>query len=382
MPSRAAPWLSETNITEGLIGDPPVHQRIEQQSDPMRQWVTEYGDTVKSDHHLWPTPWMRKRFDFVSRQPSRAHHRATWPDGSLRYDYVDTRWRTSPQSPNDFGPPAQADGLRDNAYSKALTQARNGLARGDFDFGVAIGEARESAELLAKRGEEMAHAIQSFRRHANSLGGSKARALGRVAGAWLEGYYGWGSMARDAFALYDIVQQKVAKPLLLSSRGRATEQFNRTFDGGLAEEFWEFRNEVKYYFAIDDAFKHQAASMGLINPLGIAWELTGLSFVVDWFIPIGNVLNALTADAGLTFRAGYATRTDKARVNFRMAKPFQDWDLVSFEPGEHALTQFIMYRAVLQGFEPPRLYANTNPFNTNRIASAAALVTQAIFGSR
>jgi hypothetical protein len=33
-------------------------------------------------------------------------------------------------------------------------------------------------------------------------------------------------------------------------------------------------------------------SLGLADPLSVAWELTPWSFVVDWFLPVGDYLNA------------------------------------------------------------------------------------------
>jgi hypothetical protein len=53
--------------------------------------------------------------------------------------------------------------------------------------------------------------------------------------------------------------------------------------------------------------------LGLLNPLSFAWEITPWSFVVDWLIPIGPVLSALTAPVGLNFISG-STATRMSRV--------------------------------------------------------------------
>lgn len=42
---------------------------------------------------------------------------------------------------------------------------------------------------------------------------------------------------------------------------------------------------------------------GLFNPAALAWELLPYSFVVDWFLPIGNYLNSLDAFAFLRVRS-------------------------------------------------------------------------------
>ena len=42
-----------------------------------------------------------------------------------------------------------------------------------------------------------------------------------------------------------------------------------------------------------------AAQFGLTNPLLVAWEVVPFSFVVDWFLPVGDYLEGLTSLHGL-----------------------------------------------------------------------------------
>nr|APG77240.1 hypothetical protein [Hubei levi-like virus 10] len=51
--------------------------------------------------------------------------------------------------------------------------------------------------------------------------------------------------------------------------------------------------------------------LGLVNPLREAWNRVGLSFVFDWFIPVGTYLSAITAAAGLEFVYGSQTSVSK-----------------------------------------------------------------------
>lgn len=43
---------------------------------------------------------------------------------------------------------------------------------------------------------------------------------------------------------------------------------------------------------------------GLLNPLEVIWELVPLSFVADWFLPIGDYLSALDAPFRFTHIGG------------------------------------------------------------------------------
>lgn len=52
----------------------------------------------------------------------------------------------------------------------------------------------------------------------------------------------------------------------------------------------------------------QLGSHGLTNPLALAWELFPMSFVINWFLPIGNFLAGLSTPFGMEFRDGYMTK--------------------------------------------------------------------------
>lgn len=349
---------------------------------PFFPYVYEKGDVQHSDHHIYPTNWHSEHDYTLSVQPAVSHYRWHDDQGKLLADYKSTRW-FGPRYPNEVGPPERFAGIRQNAIDKATNQAREGLARGDLNLGEFVGEARETAEMLADRGSQMALAIKDFRRYSASLGGNKGRLAARFAGAWLEGYYGWGSLARDAFAIHDqLTSQLQNNDLLLSSRGRATDTITDHFGSqNQNEREFTIKAECKYYYRMSNEFVAGATSMGLTNPLSLIWELLPLSFVVDWFTPIGNTLSALGATAGLTFVSGYQNQLQEGKIKMRAETPWPGtFGLVDFDPGLVSHSRTLFERRYTSGFEPPKLYANTNPFNTNRITSAVALITQAVFG--
>jgi hypothetical protein len=39
--------------------------------------------------------------------------------------------------------------------------------------------------------------------------------------------------------------------------------------------------------------------VGLSDPLSVAWEVVPFSFVLDWFLPIGNYIESFSAERGL-----------------------------------------------------------------------------------
>lgn len=77
--------------------------------------------------------------------------------------------------------------------------------------------------------------------------------------------------------------------------------------------------EVKYKltFAVDSRIVTDAKSLGLTDPLALAWEVTPWSFVADWLLPIGTFIADLSSLTGLRYVRGHRTVTYKMTTVFR-----------------------------------------------------------------
>lgn len=80
---------------------------------------------------------------------------------------------------------------------------------------------------------------------------------------------------------------------------------------------WRYAVQSKFkmrldYFCENPYALSTLSSLGITNPALIAWELTPWSFVIDWFLPIGNWLSCLDADLGMVFRGGTWTIDQQA----------------------------------------------------------------------
>lgn len=274
----------------------------------------------------------------------------------------------------------------DNAEAKSLTLARDGLrAKDSFNIGVAVAEALSTAEMLAGTGMYMAKGIHALRQHAASLltGREKLLALG---GAWLQGYYGWGSLASDAFSLDAALRSKVQEPLYITSTKttKVSKRFGPNQTTGEVQTAYDCRGLVKvgYKATIESEFARNAERWGLINPFTIAWELVPFSFCVDWIIPIGNTLSSLSADAGLKFVDGYVSRVvDTETIHTRRNANIYATEYDP-QPGSYKIQSKRFTRRLANGFEPSRIYAQENPFNTTRIINAIALINSAVSGGQ
>ena len=121
---------------------------------------------------------------------------------------------------------------------------------------------------------------------------------------------------------------------------------------------------------VNYAFIRNDTKYGLVNPLSLGWELIPFSFVVDWCMPIGNFLEALTAHYGLTFDSGFTSVTCRGSVSGtrKVSNAIGTANGIRYD--------FLSNnRTALGNFPMPRVYAK-NPFKTSNVMSALALFHQ------
>lgn len=82
------------------------------------------------------------------------------------------------------------------------------------------------------------------------------------------------------------------------------------WDGGLRTRIGkvEERCGVVLYYAPQNAALASLSKLGLANPAEVVWELVPFSFVLDWFLPVGDWLSTLDAAVGYEFLDGCCTQ--------------------------------------------------------------------------
>lgn len=87
------------------------------------------------------------------------------------------------------------------------------------------------------------------------------------------------------------------------------------------EEWYDIRIKYGVEYSVDDQLLRSASQLGFTSPANTIWELVPFSFVVDWFAPIGDFLNNLTALKGLIVKTCYKTHFIRRRVTYTLFKP-------------------------------------------------------------
>jgi len=150
-----------------------------------------------------------------------------------------------------------------------------------------------------------------------TLGIPRKQLRGTISNRWLELQYGWMPLLSDLHGSVEELQAGLTRQQTRKVTVRVSAEENRKTLGGYVpqiqkdsyiEAYGKKTVKVVAYLRQESL---AASRLGFTNPINLAWELLPYSFVIDWFIPIGNWLNSL--DAGIGFQGVTGTVTTKVK---------------------------------------------------------------------
>lgn len=257
--------------------------------------------------------------------------------------------------------------LLDHLASKALNQ--------DFDVGQVLGEMPETIAHLGETLYRLAKAAHwarkgRWRECAAVLGVHRSK----VAKNWLELNYAWMPLIASVVDGLETLDKGLKQPVtsVLSRREDHTygkpqspDQYVRV-DGS-------FKRGINgsYTFKIRNYLLYSANQLGLLNPIGLAWELMPLSFVIDWMFHVGTFLESLSLPIALDFLHGWITTyVDNSWEATRVGPESTLGDEPSFLFRTQSTT-----REVLYSFPYPLPYFWPN-LNMSKVISMMALLKE------
>jgi hypothetical protein len=312
------------------------------------------------------------------------------PSGSYvsYYDTQANEYISKRHGPFNYDPVYVSDGHRiENGMSEAITKALLSL-RGKYssDLASSIGELQPTVESLAKTVTRGGNFIRHMRRGrwreaAYDLGispkafnNNRGRAL---ADYWLSYSYGWKPLAQTMYDLSDTVCEHVNR-ISNYVEGNGTVILNGDdefpYNNWEVIGSWAARIKVVLKATMTNPQLVLISETGLTNPVSVAWELVPFSFVVDWFVPVGNTLSALSAPFGLSWHGGYISKTIHKAVSIRHKTGYITPWVDCLHPGSYKERMSEFQRIALTGFPYPQFYADESPFSSPRVANALALV--------
>lgn len=268
-----------------------------------------------------------------------------------------------------------------NTWNELEIKALNKLRNQKVNFGVALAEAKETAKLFTSNAKSIARGFQKLpfatRQAARRYAG---RVPSKVPSRYLEYMYGVNPLLSDiqgACTLLNELQIVEGNEFQVRSRkihsGSHTQTYGLYNGSCWSQVSRKGHNVVQLKYVLSCPTLALLSTLGLVNPAEIFWERVPLSFVVDWLVPVGNWLSALSGAWGYTFIDGFqATFCDMEENNF--LNPYPPGSPGDFTAGVRVLSHFGYFKRVLYGSSPvPGLYLKS-PVSAHHIAEALSLL--------
>lgn len=278
-----------------------------------------------------------------------------------------------------------------NDLFRARTEVLIKLKDQKVNYGEALAEARSTLShlgstaktllrsfLYARKGKwsKVLKELRINKRHKFSSGKE-------ASGRWLELQFGWLPLMSDIKGTMEVLQEGFRQKNYTFS---AVRQITTTLTGedvmspvgsnpynhivGSGTRI----TKVKIYAQVRSEELHALTSLGLSDPLQVAWALTPFSFVLDWFLPVGSFIEGIGATKGLDFVSG----TESLSVKFQgQAFTQLNPSTVKNQTGEFVTNVALVgtERKVLTSFPSPMLYYKS-PFSIAHALDALALLRQ------
>lgn len=248
------------------------------------------------------------------------------------------------------------------------------------DLAELLATRKDTISMVSSRLMQIARGAQQikrgqFGRAAKTFGIKKPGKLEKnnFPGNWLEYQYGWAPLVGDVYTLLldEALKEPPAVPVTTILRD------SQTFvEWYLSSDYKRFsvRNvtmDITYRFKTllrPNATVLSAASQsGLTNPALLAWNLLPYSFVVDWFYPVGDMLEALGSLHGIDIVS--------STVSYRQRTFCEYTGYINDYSGMRANTLEIQKerRNGLPAVQFPRFQ---NPLSLTHFANGMSLLTQ------
>lgn len=281
---------------------------------------------------------------------------------------------------------------------KILEKLSSKWRQTDLNIGMYFSpEGRESITMI---GESMVRLSNSARQLRRGDFGGFLRALnslprgarrdsyrafeqGDLSASFLAAHLGWEPLLKDAFSFSENVKPLESTTTLKSS---AAGRWDIGFGSNPYPEVSTIEKEVKVRRTIEIVPKRPPTwqeRFGLANPFQIAWELVPLSFVADYFLPIGRTIENMGFISGLWNSKGWMKDYAYASYDAKMSDPYIYTGSNFYPPGtvlrrRYAETRFERSPYTLGFSAPFNRVSVTMPSSFLRLGTLASLTHQRI----
>lgn len=330
----------------------------------------------------------------ISRSTGTIRRRITYPGGTY---WTEKTWKNgSFWSFTPELPPAPGLNLKNRLEVKALNKLKNQ----DIHLGNFIAQSRQTVNLVGGFAWKAAHDVTRFQRQFPKdwetvkriqTGSLLKKYWSLIPSRWLALQYGWIPLMSDVIGSCAALDKAAREPGgVFSVSASYDEEFNpvRRWLAASGSSYVDIENKGKHaatirlWYELMNPVLAELSSLGLINPLECLWEVARYSFILDWVLPIGEWLSALTGDVGYQFKGGHYSVLSKGR--YRVVKSFLEDNTVS---GARTQVQgdivtpagenFLFNRTCYLSSPVPGVYVK-NPVSLAHLANGLSLLASAL----
>lgn len=313
----------------------------------------------------------------------------TWP---YYKSNCTTRWGTGSyfaSTQRQFDPQIYATGSWPNSIeAKAAWKFYQELTDVKLSIGQMLAERQQTVNLIANRVGSIYRAYRSLRKGRNPFrGGARVRPKD-APNHWLEYSYGWVPLVQDVHDALEFNSNN--EPIVhLAKRVRQRRKFVRISGVSRGNVYWTTTTDFTqvHRVSVGADIKIANPTLGFLtqfdisNPASLAWDLMPYSFVVDWFIPVGDWLRMQQARVGVTFVNPYTVHKSYIRYVSKVVgdgDACRTQDFFALLGPEHSECGWKNRAKRLPGIPPLEVDVN---LNINKAISGLALMAQ-IFGRK
>jgi len=235
------------------------------------------------------------------------------------------------------GAPRFIPSLSTDGYNKAYSKLVAALGDSSL-WAVNLAEHHQMYDLIAKDGivlMKFARALHKFDFVSASriLKTQLPKGLKSTAKAFgnnfLKFHFGWEPLVNDIGAAVSTLQNPYPSKRI-SGKGSVEVAPFKTGATNPSERFTQIdtysqKSKIQCTVRVTNPNLYLASQLGFVNPLAVAWELVPFSFVVDWFVNVGQFLSQVTDFAGVS--------TDNVAVSSLQVNRRDEIALDGFFPG-------------------------------------------------
>lgn len=326
--------------------------------------ITYYDKSVGGGWRNWQGDQNRPRPSVLTPTPCSSTSKQYYSTLMLRKNQFIEAYM-----PRSFFEGSLIEKSEDDAQGagKAQNAAINRLQKGHLNVLVALGESKETVTYVASRMFTLYRTLKLISRGRfgeaakvlrSDLSQNASKRLRRnrdryknptdlLANSWLEYQFGIKPLVNDIYGAIDAYHQKLQAGTAVKSKGKYQSGSNGT------------TYRAGYTATVKNPTLRTLQQLGITNPALAAWELVPLSFVIDWFLPIGNLLQYLDATVGLTNVYGWGSKKSWLREYAKNPK--------SLENAQETYSRYVSIGVL------PALTVGSN-LNIGQVTTASALL--------